>query len=125
MERQSTQHEQAVMRLCEEVTELLGHQEQEQLSWQASRIDLMEALYTVYLMDTVRDRRGNSMTFMGMVRRACRLLHVAVPHNPYDCAARGRNRKGRICSTYLDRYRHLLCEKHIDRPLWQEINYEK
>jgi hypothetical protein len=58
---------------------------------------------------------------MGLVRQACRILHAKVPRNPYDCAARGRNRKGFIHSTYMERYEYLLHTRGLKEPLWEEI----
>ena len=123
MERKtkSELREEAVRRLTEEVASLLRQQESENLQWRASRIDLMEALYTVFMMQELHDEHGHPYTFMGLVKQACRILHVKVPRNPYDCAARGRNRKGFIHDTYLDRYQFLLQTRGMKEPLWEEI----
>ena len=111
----------AVRRLTEEVSSLLRQKESDNLHWKASRIDLMEALYTVFMMQELHDAEGHPYTFMKLVRDVCRILHTKVPRNPYDCAARGRNRKGFIHDTYLERYQYLLHTRRMKEPLWEEI----
>jgi hypothetical protein len=81
----------------------------------------MEALHEAYLSGAVRDEEGRVMTFMQLVRRACMILHMPVPRNPYDCARRGQIRKGMINSSYLERYSYLLNFRGNQEPLWEEI----
>jgi hypothetical protein len=113
--------QEAILRLAEEVGLLLRQPEREQLHWRASRLDLMEALYEVFLVQGVRDEQGRPLTFMQLVRATCRVLHMDVPRNPYDCAARGRRRKGLISQPYLDRYQYLLQVTGNKEPLWEDI----
>ena len=111
----------AINRLAEETKLLLRQSERENLHWKGTRLDLMEALYEVYLNGSIRDDMGQPLPFMSLVRQACTILHVAVPRNPYDCARRGMQRKGLIRPNYLDRYQYLFAVRGNQEPLWEEI----
>ena len=111
----------AVERLTEEVALLLRQSENEQLKWKSTRLDLMEALYEVFLTQQLKDDDGMVMPFIKLVKKVCGILHFKVPSNPYDCAARGRARKGCLRQTYLDRYQYMLQVRGNKEPLWEEI----
>jgi len=113
--------QEAVRRLTEEVRLLLRQPESDQLHWRASRLDLMEALYEVFLSQQLLDDEGMPMPFMRLVRKACAVLHLSVPRNPYDCAARGRSRKGFLRQTFMERYQYMLQVRGNKEPLWEEI----
>ena len=83
---------------------ILSSSADEHLHWTGTAIDLMEALYTAYLTYTLRDDQGNCLSFRQIVSRACAVLHMPVPHNPYEVACRARRRKGLKCLPFLDRY---------------------
>ena len=106
-------------RVADEVRQLLSHNEGEGLKWRGTNVDLMEALHVAYSTGILTDENGICLSFSHIVGRACSVLHMAVPSNPYETAARGRRRKGRLMSTYMDRYE--LQMRQSTSVLWQEI----
>ena len=91
-------------KLANEVKGLLSHEEQEGLRWKGTSVDLMEALHVAYETGLLQDEDGICLSFNNIVRHACRLLHVVVPRNPYETAARGSRRKGLQMNSYMTRY---------------------
>ncbi len=98
-------------RLANEVECLLSHTNEEQLRWNGTRSDLMEALYVVFCTGLLEDDEGCQLHFSHIVSRACSLLHVVPPRNPYETAARARRRKGLNRSTFMRRYELRLCRQ--------------
>ena len=111
----------AQTKLASEIEQLLTHTEQEGLRWKGTRIDLMEALHLAYETGLLQDESGISMKFTTLVRLACQLLHVSPPSNPYECASRGRRRKGMLMNSYLERYL-LLLKRQCLHPIWESID---
>lgn len=107
--------------LAQEVTALLRHDDVDSLHWQGTRIDLMEALHLAYETGELQDEDGISLPFTVIVSRACRLLHIAQPSNPYECASRGSRRKGRKMVSYLDRYARRLRRQGPGDAFWKDI----
>lgn len=107
--------------LADEVKGLLNRDEQEGLKWKGTSIDLMEALHVAYSTGSLQNEEGICLSFNSIVNRACRLLHVGRPHNPYECAARGRRRKGMQMNSYLERYQRRMARHSNDKPLWNDI----
>lgn len=111
----------AELTLADEVSMLLRRDEQEGLRWKGSRTDLMEALHVAYTTGNVTDDCGRCLTFTRIVSRACRVLHAPAPRNPYHRAARGRERKGILCRSYMERYLYMLRNGRNSRPLATDI----
>ena len=109
--------------LAHEVEQLLNnHTEEENLHWRGSRVDLMEALHTAFTTGVLTDDEGQYLSFTAIVNRACKLLHLPVPRNPYECAARGSRRKGFQRRPFIDRYQLKLNRRPGNsRLLWEEI----
>ena len=107
--------------LAAEVAQLLDCHKEEGLHWHGTCIDLMEALHTAFLTGLLVDSDGIIVPFQHIVDQACQLLHVNTPRNPYECAARGRRRKGLQSRPYMQRYEHSLSQKN-DHPLWDLIS---
>lgn len=95
-------------RLAGEVDSLLNRQPAEGLAWRGSSKDLMEALHTAFTTGMIADEGGGTLPFRQMVRRACGVLHVREPRNPYEAAARGERRKGLRSTPFMQRYRRSL-----------------
>lgn len=99
-------------RLAGEVASLLRREPREGLSWRGSSKDLMEALHAAFttgmIADDGDDGDGGTLPFRQMVRRACGVLHVSEPRNPYEAAARGERRKGLRRTPFIERYRRSL-----------------
>lgn len=107
--------------LAAEVGEVLQRGTQEHLQWQGSSIDLMEALHTAFCTYTLCDDEGQMLSFTAIVQRTCHMLHTPVPRNPYECAARGRRRKGQVRRPYMERYAMKVLSDPCRRPLWEQI----
>ena len=90
--------------LAEEVATLLNRSPEEDLRWESTCIDLMEALHTAFSTGLIQDDDGLMIPFTTLVRRACHTLHVKEPRNPYECAARGSRRKSVLCRPFMARY---------------------
>jgi hypothetical protein len=113
----------AERQLAHEVEQLLNnHHEEEGLQWKGTCIDLMEALHTAFTSGLITDDEGQYLSFTAIVGRACRLLHVRQPRNPYECAARGRRRKGFQRRPFIERYHLRLCRRGGE-PLGEFINW--
>ena len=108
--------------LAGEVKKLMERNEQEGLCWQGTHIDLMEALHVAYETGALQDEQGICLSFAFIVCRACRVLHVHCPRNPYECASRAKRRKGMQMNTYLDRYERLMATAGTGDILWRNIS---
>lgn len=91
-------------RMEEQFVGLLEHDENEGLTWKGTKTDLMEIVHAMYCNGNIRDDEGYPVTMAWLVDRACRVLHVVPPVNPYYLAQKGRIRKGVICPTFAERY---------------------
>ena len=107
-------------RLVDEVARLLSHEPEEGLGWQGSGIDLMEALHVVFATGMLEDDDGCMLQFRAIVRRACSVLHVREPRNPYELAAKASRRKGIRRSTFMRRYQ-LRLGRDDKTPFLDEI----
>ena len=112
----------AQQQLAGEVKNLMGHSEHEGLCWQGTRIDLMEALHLAYETGSLHDEQGICLSFSTIVCRACRVLHVSCPRNPYECAARGKRRKGMLMNTFMCRYERQMQASEHTNILWRNIS---
>lgn len=112
----------AERRLAQEVGRVLNRRAEEALQWQGSSIDLMEALHVSFTTGCLHDSEGCYLSFIDIVSRVCTVLHQPVPRNPYECAARGRRRKGMYNRPYLERYTYMLSQQPDRSPLWELIH---
>lgn len=114
----------AQQRLADEVKSLMEHEEHEGLYWSGTSTDLMEALHAAYSTGQLQDEQGICLTFRTIVSRVCSVLHVGQPHNPYECASRGRRRKGMRMNSFMERYERQI-SRHHEQPIWINISQEK
>ena len=112
----------AQQQLAGEVKNLMDRSEQEGLCWQGTRIDLMEALHVAYETGCLQDEQGICLSFSFIVCRACRVLHVRCPRNPYECASRGKRRKGMQMNTFMCRYERQMQASGGGNLLWRYIS---
>lgn len=109
-------------KLTLEVEQIMNHSEEEQLTWTATKTDLMEALYYAYNQMTIIDEYGVPLTFRCIVERCCRVLHTKVPNNPYGMAEKGQNRKGVKSVNFMKRYLRMSERKTMENALWSIIS---
>lgn len=95
-------------RIVDDMLLLLGRSADEGLTWRSSKTDLIEMVHILYCSDRMRDGHGLPMTFKELVRRACAIVHVAMPANPNQLVARARSRKGRRVLPLEERYEGLF-----------------
>ena len=74
--------------LAEEMTALLDHHEEENLTWKGSKVDLMEAIYCTYESETMTDDYGMPVAFAELVRRCCCILPTPTRQPAVAVAAR-------------------------------------
>lgn len=104
-------------RMAEQFCDLLRHSPSEGLYWQSSKTDLIDLSYEVYLTESLKDGEGHPLGFKWIVKRACDVLHVAMPCNPYSMAFNARNRKGvRQCS-FFSRYCWMMFRSQSVNPI--------
>lgn len=112
---------QAERRLASEVEQLMRHSESEELKWTGSQMDLMEAAYVAFVSCTLQNDEGNYLSFIDIVRALCSILHVTLPRNPYETAARGKRRKGFRNRPYMERYTDILNQRPERSLFWEKI----
>lgn len=83
---------------------LLSIDEKENIYWTGSLTDLVEIARVAYEGGIVRDTSGCPMSFAKLVKAVCAKLHMPAPYNPYNAAARARQRKGVKNYTMLERF---------------------
>ncbi len=94
-------------RIVIDMQRLLTHKEEEGLTWNSTKTDLMEMTHILFCTDLMRDAEGLPMTFRELVRRVCLIVHVTPPRNPYHLVGRAQIRKGRKMLPLLERYKGL------------------
>ena len=106
--------------LAREVQLLLEqYTDKDNLHWQGSVNDLMEVLHIAFTSCLITGADGQYLSFAAIVARACSLLHVRAPRNPYERASRASQRQGFRSRPYIDRYTQLL--DRTDQPLWLQV----
>lgn len=100
---------------------LLGIDERENIYWTGSLTDLVEIARVAYEGGAMRDSRGCPLPFAALVRAVCAKLHICPPYNPYNAAARARQRKGVRSSTMLERFCWQKFVGGNDNPIFSEL----
>lgn len=113
------QREQAHERMAQQIAELLAHSPKENLYWTETKTDLMDLLYETYITERLVDGNGRPFTFRGIALRACAVLHVPMPSNPYSIVYNARRiRKGVKQTSMFSRYCWHLYNRRISNPLY-------
>ena len=112
---------QAQQKLAGEIEKVMLHHEDENLQWQGTTIDLMEAAYVAFTTCKLQNDEGEYLSFISIARNVCRILHVTLPANPYEVAARGLRRKGFRRHPFMDRYLLKINRQPNSHPLWEQI----
>ena len=107
----------ALTMMAKQFCELLERSPDENLYWTESTTDLMDISHEVYLTEMLVDSQGRPMAFGKIVSRACAVLHVVRPSNPYSMAFNARNRKGVRQTSFFSRYCWLMFSKRSGHPL--------
>ncbi len=108
-------------KLVGEVARLLSHEPEEGLGWNGTGLDLMEALHVVFATGMLEDDEGCMLQYRSIVGRACRVLHVREPRNPYEVAAKAARRKGIRRTTFMRRYQ-LKLGRDVATPFLDQIS---
>ena len=103
--------------MARQLADLLARSPRENLYWQESVTDLIDLAHEVYMGGRLVDGQGRAFSFSGIVRRACAVLHVPAPHNPYSMAYNARNRKGVRQTSFFSRYCWMMYVKRVSNPL--------
>ncbi|WP_298450622.1 hypothetical protein [uncultured Prevotella sp.] len=107
--------------MAQQLGQLLARNPAENLYWTESKTDLMELVYEVYVAENPVDRLGRPYSFSEMARRACAVLHVPMPKNPYAMVYNARERKGLKQKSFFSRYCWLMYCRHSRNPLYAMI----
>lgn len=104
--------------MARQLADLLKRSPDENLYWVESKTDLMEIIHEVYMTDLLVDGDGRPSTFRVIVKRACAVLHVPMPSNPYSIVYNARSRrKGVKQTSVFSRYCWHLYTKRSSNPL--------
>lgn len=103
--------------MARQFAELLARSPMEKLYWQESVTDLIDLSHEVYMTEMLKDNEGRPFPFGGIVKRACAVLHVVEPRNPYSMAYNARNRKGVKQVSLFSRYCWLMYMRKSANPL--------
>ena len=103
--------------MARQFAELLARSPDENLYWNESMTDLIDLSHCVYMSEKLVDGQGRPSGFRSIVKRACDVLHVPVPSNPYSMAFNARNRKGVRQTSLFSRYCWLMYVRQDSQPL--------
>lgn len=111
------QRRHALSEMARQFAELLARSPDENLYWMETTTDLMDLSHEVYLSEMLVDSQGRPYSFGRLVTRACAVLHVPRPANPYSMAFNARNRKGVKQMSLFSRFCWLMYSKKSSNPL--------
>ncbi len=111
------QRQRAKEKLVAQFAELLGRSPAENIYWMETVTDLMDLSHVVYLTGLMTDGQGRPFGFRRIVERACAVLHVPLPANPYSMAFNARNRKGVRQTSMFSRYCWLMYSTDSTNPI--------
>ena len=110
-------------RLATEVGQLFTNPQPDNLQWQGTKVDLMEALYVAYVYGTLCDEQGIPLTYRNIVERACNMFHLSIPRNPYQKAHLGQQRMGVRRPPFIVRYQRQLSIQPQSQPFLQLVGH--
>ena len=115
------QRAEARKRLAAQFADLLERSPAENIYWMETVTDLMDLSHEVYLTGFLTDGQGRPFGFKRLVKRACAVLHVTLPANPYSMAFNARNRKGVRQTSMFSRYCWQMFFRGSKRPLREMV----
>ena len=83
-----------------------------------TKTDLIDLSHEAYMSEKLLDGQGRPYGFDRIVERACAVLHVVKPANPYSMAFNARNRKGIRQPSLFSRYCWLMFSRKSANPLY-------
>ena len=87
------------------------------LHWRDSMTDLMLVTHMVWEAGTVRDERGQRLTFKQLAHRAADIMHRKPMANPSQCVYRDHNGQRKVQDSYLERASWLRYHTPVRQPL--------
>ena len=111
------QRDHARRQMTGQLAQLLARSPGESLYWMESKTDLMDMVHEAFMTELLVDSQGRPYSFAGIAKRACAVLHVPEPSNPYSIAYKARGRKGVRQKSFFSRYCWMLYCKNISNPL--------
>ena len=115
------QRKYALEQMTKQFCELMECSPNENLYWLGSTTDLLDLAHEVYMTERLVDREGRPFPFKRIVKRACDVLHVPMPSNPYSMAFNARNRKGVRQTSMFSRYCWQMFFRGSKRPLREMV----
>ena len=109
---------QAKEKMVAQFAELLDRSPDENLYWMETKTDLIDLSHEAYMSEKLLDGQGRPYGFDRIVERACAVLHVVKPANPYSMAFNARNRKGIRQPSLFSRYCWLMFSRKSANPLY-------
>ncbi len=109
--------------MSKQFCDLLSHSPSENLYWLLSKTDLIDLAYEVYLTQSLKDTSGRPYDFKSIVKRACAVLHVPEPCNPYSMAFNARNRKGVRQKSFFSRFCWKMYTMKSSNPLHAAVRW--
>ena len=109
--------------MAKQFCDLLSHSPSENLYWLLSKTDLIDLAYEVYLTALLKDTSGRPYSFKRIVKRACAVLHVPEPCNPYSMAFNARNRKGVRQMSFFSRFCWRIYAMRSGNPLHAAVKW--
>lgn len=102
-------------------TEILERSRGGNIYWTGTKTDLVELIYEVFTAGSLTDSQGRPCSFVAMVAKACSILHVTPPANPYSLIQKARLRKGIRQQSFFSRYCYMLLRKRKHNPLHEML----
>lgn len=110
--------------LAGDMAELLRHAPEEGYWWADTQTALVEVCHIVWSTGRLHDASGRKLPFRGIVRAACRALHVSEPRNPSAVVAQARRRKDVRLGSLTARY-ELLRRQGVRDPFRLDVRRKR
>lgn len=115
------QRREALELMTRQFKELLERPDSDNLYWMGTKTDLVDLVHEVYMTERMVDRQGRPFGFARILERACAVLHVVMPCNPYSMAFNARNRKGVRQTTMFSRFCWMVYSRKASHPLKEMV----
>lgn len=111
------QRREALGIMARQFKELLERPDRDNLYWMGTKTDLVDLVHEVYMTESIVDGQGRPFGFVRILERACAVLHVVMPCNPYSMAFNARNRKGVRQTSMFSRFCWMMYNRKNGHPL--------